>query len=52
MSQHFDIGLSFFVLLYVEDRNKEKITKNHKSYPFFVIKLKLKPKQKIWDTLP
>ena len=36
-----------FVLLYVEDGNYEKNTKKYKSYPFFVIKSKLRPKRKI-----
>ena len=37
MSQNFDLGLSFYFMLR-RRRHFEKSTKNHKSYPFFIIK--------------
>ena len=46
MSHNFDIGLSFCFIV-CRRWKLEKNTKNYKSYPFFVIKLKLRPKQKI-----
>ena len=46
LSHNFDIGLTFFYIYYVEEGILKKGTKNHKSYPFFIIKLKLGPKRK------
>ena len=37
VSQNFDLGLSFF-LCYMEEDILKNSTKNHKSYPFFIIK--------------
>ena len=37
VSQYFDLGLSF-CLCYLEEGILKKSTKNHKSYPFFIIK--------------
>ena len=47
VSQNFDIGLSFYVMVCRIWNFGKKNAKNHKSYPFFAIKQKLEPKQKI-----
>ena len=46
VSQNFDIGLSFCFIVCRRWQLGRKY-KNLKSYPFFVIKLKLRPKQEI-----
>ena len=52
ISQNFDEGHSFGFMMYRRRELGKKMTKNGKSYPFFVIKSKPEPKQQIWDTLP
>ena len=37
MSQNFDLGLSFCVMQCRRRHFEDKNTKNHKSYPFFII---------------
>ena len=47
VSQNVDIGLRFRFIVCRRWKLGKKNTKNYKSYPFFVFKEKLRPKQKI-----